>query len=486
MKKLGFFCVAFTFLVMFSGLAFAAPTVSVVNPVDGQLVSTDSNNRISFSFIPSSGLAMTGCTLYTTRVLAGTYTADGTLNTVRNNSVNMINITTTASKQKISWYLSCSDSSGTTNTTASTLMYSKSKLVITEIKVSYEEQSTSSTPSRDMTYNLQDLFSGKITVPNVAQGSDVKITVYAENLYNTALDTDQTDIDNALLTVQSDDANVDESSDYNRIRSGDEKSTSVSFTLPMDLSASDRTNDFDFDISVEGDDGNGTTFTDSNTVTLTVTKPRYMIYIDKVALSNNVLSCQRDFTVSAKFSNGGYDDLSSVMMYVYSTDLGVSYVEKDMDLNSDITDFTNKNIPFTVKDSVAPGQYSLYIKFFQDNNENKPLYGGFAVANVEVQRCVPQPTTTTPATTTTTTTPATTTTTTPTTTNTNTNAGNGVVENYQPLPVTTATTASSDKDQKSSSSSLFGNDVLTIGLLASFNVLLLLVGIFMIVKLARK
>lgn len=457
MKKFGFVLATLTlFLALTAGFASA---LTISSPVDGQVVS----GNTAFTFTPNVG--MNTCSLYTRTSGSASFSLATTLNPAVGGSVNTINYNLGTSRKTLDWQINCSGTGPVDASTVQKLHVSQSKLVIDEIKVKYEEQGSSDTDSVSETYDFSDIASGKISISDIAQDSDVTITVYARNIYSTDLDSDDTVIEDATLEIESDDGDIEDASeDFDDIEAGDKESVKTTLTIPADLLEDDEDDDFDFTITVEGDDGNGNTQRDTLDLTLGVTKARYATAIKSLSLSNNVVSCDRSVTVSTRFSNVGYKDLDKTMLYIYSNDLGLAYVEKDIEMDSDSTEYQTREVPFTVKDSVAPGKYKIYMKLFQDNSESKQLDGGLAAIDLEVQKCVQQTTQTQQQAKNTTTVivpPA------------NTNV------NVQTLPSTQTTKPSTSKN-------VAENDLMMIGLLASFNVILLLVGIFLIIKLVRK
>lgn len=434
------------------------------------------NQTGEFKFTPvaDAGQNWVSCSIYTDKGGAG-FVLDNTLTSVNNNAVNTINLTgLTNLKQKFQWKVSCVDDADaqTNSTIRDVYVFTKSKLMITYVEIDYEEQSRSSTDSETAEFDFDDVFTGQIDIDRVAQNSDVEIEVGVVNLWDDNLDERDTEMEAVLYVESEDTSDVDDVDvDFNTIDAENEEDITTTLTIPIDLLEDDDENEFDFLLIVEGEDGDRRDHEDELALTLGVEKPDTWLHISDVSLSRSALTCVRDTTLRVKYSNAGQDELDEVMLYAYSDALDFSYVRRDIELDNDITDYEVESIPVSVSRTQAPGSYRINIRFYDNNDEDDLLDGGITFADLVVGTCVEQ---------------------TPdepeeddtqdeqTDDNSqdNSNDQTQIPVDYQPVVVSPSKTTSVGSGMES--------DVLVIGLLATLNVALLLVGAFLIIKYVKK
>ena len=437
-------------------------------------VIVNQTGEFKFTPIADAGRTWSSCSIYTNKGGAG-FILDNTITSVTNNAVNTINLSgLTNLKQKFQWKVGCVDDLGaqTNSTSRDVYVFTKSKLLITYVNIDYEEQSRSSTDGETAEFDFDDVFTGQIDIDRVAQNSDVEIEVGVVNLWDASLDERDTEMD-AILYVESEDtSDIDDvDADFKTIDAEDEEDTKVTLTIPIDVLEDNDDDQFDFSIIVEGEDGDRRDHDDQLTLTLGIEKPDTWLHISDVSLSRSALTCVRDTTLRVKYSNAGQDRLDEVMLYAYSDDLDFSYVRRDIELDDDVTDYEVESIPVSVSKTQAPGTYRINIRFYDNNDEDDLLDGGITYMDLVVGTCVD----TTPDE------PVEDETQDEQTTDDsqdNSNDQTQIPVDYQPVVVQPSKTTSVGSGMES--------DVLVIGLLATLNVALLLVGAFLIIKYVKK
>jgi len=442
--------------------------------IDGYDILANETSVFKFKPVADAGTQWDSCTLHTNKGGAG-FTDDATINTITNNIVNEIALDLGRIKQKFQWKVSCTDDNGNTTESSSRDVFVKtnSRILITNVEIDYEKQSRTSTTSRSTDFDLDEIFDGQISETGIAQNSDVRIEVEVLNLWTDDVDKYDAEMDVELFIESLDTYEVDDEEIYFRRELDAQRDSRelITISLPLEILEDRSSEEFEFEIRVEGEDGFRDFHDDEVLLELEVKKPTEWLYISDVSLTRKILTCDRETTLRAKFSNAGSKVLDDVVMHVYSDELGIDYYSEPIDeLYDDILEYEILSTNIEVNPNLPSGEYNIHVRFYEDNNRDKLIDGGISLVRLTVEDCV-EPTQPTQ----------------PQEPNDTTNEDNNddqstqepqVPEDYEPVIVqpsktTSPTTAISD-------------DLLVIGLLATLNVALLLVGVFIIVKHLKK
>ncbi len=200
-------------------------------------------------------------------------------------------------------------------------------------------------------------------VEDLKPGDVVDVTITVENKYkdNDAEDLVIEDV-NAFILVEDSDLDVDEDYEVGDIGPDEEEETTLSFDVEDD--AEDGT--VTMKAWVEGEDENGAKHGELFEIELEVKRERHEVSLRDVLLEPDTLSCSAggDQTVvlSLELHNTGRDDEDEVTVEIENSDLGVSKVERDIQIDQD--DRERKSYTLRVPSDARSGVYALSVKSF--------------------------------------------------------------------------------------------------------------------------
>ncbi|MFO7710202.1 MAG: hypothetical protein R6V53_00385 [Candidatus Woesearchaeota archaeon] len=229
-----------------------------------------------------------------------------------------------------------------------------------------------------------DDYDNRDDVEEVTPGSEVEITLNAENRYSSSADLNFEDVEFNIF-VDEDELDEDEDVDIGDIDQGDEESGSYTFTIDRDTDEDTYT----IEIKLYGDvEDNGATHGEYWEIDFEIEKPDEMIEIRELELEDSNLDlCQRDWTyLNARIENLGSDDSDEVVFVAKNGPLDFEYEKLYIDL--DEGDDWEDRIRIDLPDDIRSGSYSIaaYTYFDRDNfvdDENDDL----EVVTLRVEEC---------------------------------------------------------------------------------------------------
>ncbi|MBN2881346.1 hypothetical protein JXM83_04815 [Candidatus Woesearchaeota archaeon] len=472
-----------------SVMSVSALTITPTNPgvkVDGAsstsyYVLSEPNVNASFTLGPVVGeynVTNVVCNVVGTG-LSGT-SVPGVIGT------NYIQFTITPFEKKVlNWEVSCTYNYDNVSTTGSansktvsasvTNYVTTQKLLITEVDVDYDAQSSTSTSAKNKKFYLADLYNGDLSLAGIALEEDVTVEVSVANLlfekdYDENSDAELSSVE---LSFEPDETSFfdEETYDFDDVKgisstgSVRTKSVEVTFTAPID-SLSDSTSDsFMFVFDVLGVDIDDNEYEDIFNLELGFSKQKEKIYLAKSSFVNPQISCDDSAQMRLEFMNAGRSDEDEIMMYVYNEDLDYAYVEKNIDMDADTSESQSRSLTVDIPSDAKAGTYLFTIEFFTDNSESKPVDDSKYYVELQIGKCVEE----------TTTVPVDNSEDEPSDIVVDNTSSDDILNGYEPVVVDTK---SDDKEAT--------NDVLLVVGLAGLNVVLLVVGVFLVLKILRK
>jgi len=210
--------------------------------------------------------------------------------------------------------------------------------------------------------------SGATVSKKAKPGDTVELRMKVKNTFTSAQDIEIKDI-LVTGTIRSidDGADLDEDSEEFDLRADREKSVTLRYTVPFDVSADT------YQVLIEGDGSgdDGQAHRISYTVQLTVEKDSHDVRITEAAVGNPELSCIRRTTLNLEVMNVGRNE-EDVRVEVKGEQLGVELAQS---LVLDDTAFSEDNSwqkSITIDASgLQPGSYPLQITLFRDGSQEE-------------------------------------------------------------------------------------------------------------------
>ncbi|TAL51925.1 MAG: hypothetical protein EPN86_05665 [Nanoarchaeota archaeon] len=214
-------------------------------------------------------------------------------------------------------------------------------------------------------------------------GSKITITITFENLFDKR--TENIDINDVTADVTAldidDGSDFDDSFDFD-LNAGQKKEEKFSFTVPLTVDEGN----YDFTVDAEGVDDNGVTQRASATVSYDVEKQNHDVRVTKFQIAPSVVDCSpRTIIMSTQFTNYGSNDEDQVSFGIRQPVLGIEINQLGISLSNDLGSTDSKfqrDIRYTIPDSVRPGTYQVELSAFTDSN-----LAAFQTADVTVNSC---------------------------------------------------------------------------------------------------
>lgn len=218
--------------------------------------------------------------------------------------------------------------------------------------------------------------SGSTTIDEVRPGSEIKIQVEVENLFDDSKDETDIEIQDIKMTVKSleelDDKDIDEESDeidLDADTSSDIEDLEVQFDIPEETKTG---KNYQFELIIEGTDEHGADHRVTRTFDIKVEKEDHDIVILRANLDTDTLSCTRSTSLAVRIANYGDEDEDHVRLKVESSALGVSYDRRDIELIDEIGDDEGEyyeSFNIVVPQDKPAGSYQILITTYYDDDE---------------------------------------------------------------------------------------------------------------------
>ena len=212
-------------------------------------------------------------------------------------------------------------------------------------------------------------------------GSKVRFDIELENLFTDDEDLEIEDIDIEITIEDIDDGDdLEEEAKEFDIKAGKDETVKIEFKIPLEVEE----DDFDVIIAIEGQDENGTIHEILFKLILEVEKEDHEIRIIRAALTPSTIKCQRTVSINTEIINTGSDDEDDVTLEILSSELGISSLTTDIDLEEGTDDnrFT-KLVTAPISEDVPLGVYPIIINAYYDGklSESKTV-------DLTVQECI--------------------------------------------------------------------------------------------------
>ncbi len=217
-------------------------------------------------------------------------------------------------------------------------------------------------------------------------GSELRFNFNIENTFSENDDVDIEDITITLTIDGIDDGDdIDEESAEFDVDSG--KNTDVDIYINIPMSVDEGT--YDILVEVEGEDTNGNVHTEEMELELVIKKEPRDVIIASASVFPVKVICGGTATLTATIKNLGNRIEENAQLEILNSDLGVSFIQKDIELEEspfDGDDEFTKNLPIVVGTGVSAGSYPIKINSYIQEGS---LWDERTV-NLEVEACAGQ------------------------------------------------------------------------------------------------
>jgi len=206
------------------------------------------------------------------------------------------------------------------------------------------------------------------TVNNIEPGAKLDIQFDVINTFNRSSSIDLNDIIVEVRIKDIDNGDDDISDDdIGDINAGRDDTVTFSFHLP-DESDEDT---YTVEITAFGDDDIGIRHETKFTFFIEVDKQSHDVRIYRTELTSSILQCDRTTFLSVTLKNFGSNEEDSAALRIDNSALNIHESEFDIDLDND--GFRDESeydhtISISVPESTSPGDYSISIKAFRDDD----------------------------------------------------------------------------------------------------------------------
>ncbi len=218
--------------------------------------------------------------------------------------------------------------------------------------------------------NLKD---GDTISDEAAPGDKVDFKIKVKNNFTDAEDVKIEDIE-LIVTIEGfdeDGEDIDEEAKTFDLKADDDKSSTVSFTVPLEIGEGS----YDVTIDVDGDlpsGNNNGSQKNSMKLTLEVEKENHELRISRASLSPETVRCARSVQLSASVLNTGSEDEDSATLTITNPELGVDFRDvfdvAEGDFDDDMT--FSKLYSFTVPKDTDAGVYPITLKATYNDNRD--------------------------------------------------------------------------------------------------------------------
>ncbi|MBI2572988.1 hypothetical protein HYV86_03970 [Candidatus Woesearchaeota archaeon] len=218
----------------------------------------------------------------------------------------------------------------------------------------------------------------------IEENNEFEITV--QNNANISIEDVQVTV--TILDVDSED--IDENSDEEDIRSGDDEK----FTVDIDLSGEDLDKDsFEVEVLVEGEDNNGVEYSTVENITVGLDLENHQLIIDRAVLAPSTLQCSRTARLEVTVENQGKSDEDDVVIRVSNSQLNLEAHEDEIDIDEFTENNNDVEETFLLNfENAKAGTYILVVQVFRDENK----LADTQEVTLKIQDCAQSATTTTP------------------------------------------------------------------------------------------
>ena len=201
---------------------------------------------------------------------------------------------------------------------------------------------------------------------DVKPGSTVTFKITFYNNYTSTDDLEIRDVE-PQVTIEGIDNGEDLEGDADSfdLDPDEDKKVTIKFDIPYKVSE----DTYNILIEADGKDQNRTIQTIKWNLDLDLVKDRHKIRIDQAAVEPSSVQCGRSAEIDFELMNLGRDEEEEVAYSVISAALNLSKSEKEITMSEDPDDDTytyQKAISFKISESVAPGTYPITIKSYYD------------------------------------------------------------------------------------------------------------------------
>lgn len=200
-------------------------------------------------------------------------------------------------------------------------------------------------------------------VDGLKPGDSIEITFKLKNRFrdNDAEDLEMEDVE-VFVVVEDSDFDVEEDDMVGDINANDEEEVTLSFEIEDD--ADDGT--VSMSAWVEAEDENGAKHGELFEIRLEVERERHEVSLRSVRLDPDTLSCNvggdQTVVLTLELQNTGRDDEDDVTVEIENTELGITKVERNIEI--DENDRDRKTYTLRVPSDAESGVYALSVKVF--------------------------------------------------------------------------------------------------------------------------
>jgi len=226
----------------------------------------------------------------------------------------------------------------------------------------------------------KNLIDGDKISKEAKPGSKVIFNIEVENLFTDDEDLEIEDIEIIVTILDIDDGDdLDEDAKEFDLKAGKDEREKIEFEIPLEVEE----DTFDVLIEVEGDDENGTTHEIEFNLELEIEKENHEIRIIRSAIRPSTIKCQRTISINTEIINTGTDDEDDVTLEVISSQLGISSLtlEIELDEGTDDNRFSKLVTSFVSRD-ILPGTYPITINTYYDGKLSET-----DTVNLDVEEC---------------------------------------------------------------------------------------------------
>lgn len=213
-------------------------------------------------------------------------------------------------------------------------------------------------------------------------GSNIRFKVTVLNDFPRSKDISIEDVEVKVTIEGIDDGDdlEEESRDFD-LDAEEDKSVTLNFKLPLNIDEGT----FDVTIEAEGEDDTGTDHFDRFDTELEVEKERHDLRFLGFNINPTTIVCNRNFHANYEIINLGREDEDSIAIEIKNDELGLNFVEKDIQLESGTEDNTLlKSARFKLTRKIKAGVYPISANVYSDDGKLRDT----EMVELKVQKCV--------------------------------------------------------------------------------------------------
>lgn len=214
-------------------------------------------------------------------------------------------------------------------------------------------------------------------------GSTIEFKFEIENKFTREEDLEIEDIEIQVTIEDIDDGDdLEEESNKFDLNHGKDKTVTVILNIPLLVDEGD----YDVIIDIEGEDKNGTEHNIRFELELEVEKDKHDLSIRRLSLIPSFVGCSRTTLLDTEVINLGRDEEEDIRVEIINFDLGLNYVQKNIELQDGDDDETifDKTLNIRISEDQLPGTYPIIVNAYIDDDELQDS----RTVELSVQDCV--------------------------------------------------------------------------------------------------